>query len=395
MYFGIIVGAALLMAGCATQPAAPERVLGRSDIGVIYESPEYQLTGVAVSRAARVFVNFPRWAGPYRMGVGEVTSPGTIKAYPDETWNAFSEDPKMPPAGDHWVCVQSVHVDGRDRLWVLDTASPRLEGVVRPDAARGVGGGGPKLVEIDLATNAVKRIIRFDDTVCPANCYLNDVRVELLETGDVGYITDSGAGAIIVVDLNTNTARRLLADHPSTKADASLLPIIGGRQLRGPDGKVPQVHSDGIALDHRRGWLYWQALTGKRLYRIETELLRDASMSAAALGAAVTDLGESVMADGLECDKDGVLYFTALENDAVVVRMPDGTRHTLARDTIIAWPDSFALAEGHMPGQPSSAREPLVIFTTAQIHQTPMFNSGAAWPTEPFRVLVVPAVRRK
>src|SRR5439155_225157 len=83
----------------------------------------------------------------------------------------FTDDPRKPPPGDHWVCVQSVYVDGRDRLWVLDPAAPQLGDVVRGD------GGGPKLVEIDLSANTVRRIIRFDKTIAPDRSYLNDGRL--------------------------------------------------------------------------------------------------------------------------------------------------------------------------------------------------------------------------
>ena len=141
------------------------------------------------------------------------------------------------------------------------------------------------------------------------------------------------------------------------------------------------------------GWLYWQALTNKRLYRAPTRLLKDPKVTPAELAAAVQDLGETVMTDGMDCDADGVLFFSALEQDAIVVRLPDGSLHTIARDPLIAWPDSFALAEGRMPD--GHGREPLAVFTTAQIHRTPMFNPGSSGPTEPYRVLATPAPRKK
>src|SRR5690606_34487595 len=224
-------------------------------LGQIYTSGIYQLTGVAVSRRGRVFVNFPRWDGPYRMAVDEVLPDGRPVPHPDERWNAFHVDPRQPPAGARIVCVQSVHIDDRDRLWILDPAAPRLAGVVRGR------GGGPKLIEIDLATDQVARVIRFDESIAPENSYLNDVRIELGRRGsresDMAFITDSGAGAIIAVDLATGRARRFLSDHPSTKADPSLVPVIGDREFRAPDGSIPQIHADGIAIDQSRGILYW------------------------------------------------------------------------------------------------------------------------------------------
>lgn len=387
-----------LGAGCQSTP----RVVPLNDdplLGRLYESEGYQLTGVAVSRRGRLFVNFPRWdgaPGAYRMAVGEVGRDNTIRPFPDAEWNGFNTDPRTPPEGDRFVCVQSVHVDERDRLWVLDPASPLFAGVIRGP------GGGPKLVQIDLASNRVVRVIRFDEQIAPEKSYLNDLRVELGEHGEAGdaaYITDSGLGAIVVVDLASGRARRLLADHPSTKADATFIPVIGQRELRArAGGYVPQIHSDGLAVDARPanrggGWLYWQALTGKRLWRAPLRVLRDPALTAEQVGAAVEDMGETVMTDGMDCDADGVLYFSALERDGVVVRLPDGSLHTLVSDPAIAWPDSFALAHGKMPGAKHS--EPLVIFTTAQIHRSPMMSPDGSSPREPYRVLVAPAPRKK
>jgi hypothetical protein len=103
------------------------------------------------------------------------------------------------------VCVQSVVVDDQDALWVLDPASPKTEAVVK---------GGPKLVKIDLATRVTQSVI-FDEDVAPERSYLNDVRLDT-KTGHA-FITESGTGAIIVVDLKSGKARRLLASDPSTK----------------------------------------------------------------------------------------------------------------------------------------------------------------------------------
>ena len=50
---------------------------------------------------------------------------------------------------DHFVCVQSVVADRRGSLWVVDPAAPDAEKTVK---------GGPKVVEIDLKSNNVKRI---------------------------------------------------------------------------------------------------------------------------------------------------------------------------------------------------------------------------------------------
>lgn len=57
-----------------------------------------------------------------------------------------------------------------------------------------------------------------------------------------------------------------------------------GRELRRPDGRGVEFAVDGIALSPDGQYLYYQALTGRTLYRIATAALRDSTLSAAALG---------------------------------------------------------------------------------------------------------------
>src|SRR3982750_1183147 len=79
-------------------------------------------TGVSVSAAGRVFVNFPKWGDDVAFTVAEIRD-GKVVAFPDQQWNT--------PAGDDdagaFVSVQSIVVDPADRLWVLDTGAPMFQ----------------------------------------------------------------------------------------------------------------------------------------------------------------------------------------------------------------------------------------------------------------------------
>src|SRR6266566_6485352 len=162
--------------------------------------PNQQLTGVGVSqKSSRIFVNFPYWSDDHPMSVAEIVN-GQPRAFPDEEWN------KPGPPGSHFICVQSVVVDDEDNLWILDPAAPKMQEIVK---------GGPKLVKVDLATNKVTQTIPFGEDVAPAKSYLNDARIDTANRK--AYITESVQSAIIVVDLVSGKARRLLDDHKSTK----------------------------------------------------------------------------------------------------------------------------------------------------------------------------------
>lgn len=293
---------------------------------------EHQVTGVTVAADGRVFVNFPRWSEDAPVSVAEVARDGGIRPYPDEAWNAWRNVKRgqMTP-GDHFVCVQSVVADGRGNLWVVDPAAPG-QGYVVP--------GGAKLVRIDLATNRVAQVIRFDEGVAPLSSYINDVR--LSPDGRHAYLTDAGAkGALIVVDLPGGQARRVLDGHPSTQPEKGVVVKTDGQELRRPDGRGVEFAADSIPLSPDGRHLYWKALTGRTLYRIESEALDDPRLSAKELESRVERVGESEPTDGLWIDKRGRLYFSAIEDNAVMVR--DGDRDTtLVQDERLRWPDTFS-----------------------------------------------------
>src|SRR3954466_5204325 len=79
-------------------------------------------TGVSVSAAGRIFVNFPKWGADVAFTVAEIRD-GVPVPYPDQAWN----DPSGDDDKDAFVSVQSIVVDPADRLWVLDTGSPPFQ----------------------------------------------------------------------------------------------------------------------------------------------------------------------------------------------------------------------------------------------------------------------------
>src|SRR3954468_15765695 len=245
---------------------------------------EHQVTGVTVSRDGRIFVNFPRWTEDAPISVAEVTRDGQIKPYPDDQWNSWRNAMKnQMSAGDHFVCVQSVVADAHGNLWVVDPAAPATAPVVQ---------GGPKLVRIDLKTNKVAQVIRFDETIAPQGSYLNDVRFS--PDGRHAYLTDAGAkGALVVVELQNGKARRVLDGHPSTQPEKGVVVKTDGQELRRPDGRGVEFAADSIALSPDGRTLYWKALTGRTLYRIATDALENPRLSEKDLEARVERAAET------------------------------------------------------------------------------------------------------
>lgn len=348
-----LIGAVALGGCAAPEPDIDVSGAAGPALEIVAESNR-QWTGVAVTPEGRVFANYPRWSPEVPMSVVEVQANGTPAAYPDEAWNSWS--PGADPAAT-FVCVQSVVADDRGFLWVLDPANAWFQGVVP---------GGAKLVQIDPASDEVMQTIFFDSDVAPAGSYLNDVRID--HRHGAAYITDSGAGALIVVDLETRQSRRLLDDHPSTSAEDVVL-TIGGSEWLLPNSAAPQVHSDGIAYDAANDAVYYQALTGRTLYRVAGAALRDPAVDDTALAASVETVAQSGSSDGLLWDRKDGVFISAIEEDAVKRWSPEGGVATIFADPRIAWPDSFALGPGGA-----------LYVTTSQIHRGPN-------PGEPYRIL--------
>ncbi len=357
---------ALAFLTLATVPAlAQVRDTAPATLQRVAHFPDQQITGVAVATDGRVFVNLPRWTVDVPISVG-LLKDGEIAPYPDAAWNAWRNTAHLSPA-DHFVCVQSVVADGLGSLWVLDPASPAMSGPVK---------GGPKLVRIDLKTNKVVKVIHFDGSLAPAGSYLNDIRFS--PDGKIGYISDSGVqGAILVVDLTSGTARRVLAGDTSTQADPSVTVTIEGHILRRPDGRSLQIGVDGIAVSADGAYLYYQALIGKTLYRVPTASLLDARLTPAQLSAKVEPVQTTHPADGLWIDSQNRLYITNPEADSVESAMPGKPLTTLVRDKRLRWPDSFAQGPGGT-----------LYISASHIQDSPWFKPGAkVTPSDLFRVI--------
>jgi sugar lactone lactonase YvrE len=315
---------------------------------------EHQVTGVTVAEDGRIFVNFPRWSEDVPVSVAELMKDGSIKAYPNEEWNAWRNLTMAGVTpGDHFVTVQSVVADGRGSLWVVDPAAPNSEKTIK---------GGPKLVQIDLASNGVKRIYAMPPEVAGPASYLNDVRIS--PDGRFAYMTDSGLpGGIVVADLESGKAWRVLSGDPSTEMEKDAVVIVDGKPLKRPDNRQPMFNADGIALSPDGKTLYWQALTGKTLYKIGTDLLQAAGDHADAAKDKAEKVATTEPVDGLWMDKSGKLFLSSIGDNAVKSLNSDGTLKTEVTDVRLRWPDTFAQG-------PDSA----LYVTASHIQDSPWFH---------------------
>lgn len=313
---------------------------------------DQQWTRAVISKDGRIYASFPRWHsdGYVQISVGRLTPPSKVEPYPDESWNSWKRG--MPtvrqglPAGMKFVCVQSVFLDDQEMLWVLDSANPSDldsggHGQVLP--------GGPRLFKFDTASDSLADVYLFSPETYFPRSYFNDVRIDTKR--NKAFITDSGRGGLVVLDLATGNSWRLLDQRDSVNAEAVELSIEGAAWLN-RNGKLPSVHSDGLDLSPDREYLYYQALTGRTLYRVPTKVLVGGPAPPEAVEQHVVKVGETGAADGIHFGADGHLYLTALEENAINrLAQPydpggaveDGRVERVIGSDRLKWPDSITV----------------------------------------------------
>jgi sugar lactone lactonase YvrE len=309
-----------------TNPATTETTTAPKKLATITTVAEFtgqQVTGVSVSQAGRVFVNFPRWRPTVKHSVTEVVNGESIP-FPNESWNSWTPD--TPLTDTTFVAVQSVVVS-QNELFVVDTRNPFFKGVL----------SNPKLFVFNLENDSLTKTYTLPEDVFFKDSYINDVRID--RKNKVAYFTDSGHAGLLILNLENGTFKRVLTDHISTTAETDHL-NINGKQW------VNTVHSDGIALNQIDDTLYFHALTGYTLYAVSTAVLINGTKED--IEAAVEVVDKTAAPDGMIFDQFGNLYYADLENNAILKRDLNGKTTTIAKGDMVRWADTFSIYNGNL-----------------------------------------------
>ncbi len=224
--------------------------------------------------------------------------------------------------------VLGIAIDRRNRLWTIDHGNHGLR------TARIVG--------IDLETGEIVRNQAFDDSLAPAGSLLQDLQVSA--DGNTIVIADTSVWrktpALIVYDVETGQARRVLESHRSVSAESYVI-RTENREMKFLGGAVAMRGGvDGIALGPE--WLYFGALTGSGLYRIRLDDLRDFNLPQQQIANRVERFSDKPLSDGLSTDTDGNVYITDIEHNAIFIVGAELALTTLIQSESIRWPDALS-----------------------------------------------------
>ncbi|EXJ81600.1 hypothetical protein A1O1_07664 [Capronia coronata CBS 617.96] len=234
---------------------------------------QHPVNGVSTTPDGRLFVLYARVDGSTGPQVAEWHNGSSPTPYPNQEWNSYAggKDPAT-----HLVRTNSQRIGPDGTLWLVDTGSPGFgEPVILPD--------GPKLVQVNLTTDSVTRVYNLGN-VTLATILIDDVRFN--PAVGLAYITDAGAPALIVLDLDSSQARRVLENDPTNEAfyNSSLASVLA--QYPEPYALTPS--------------------TG-----------------------------------GTDIDAEGNIYNSDTNRQAIIKIAPNGTWTTLVQDSRLLWVDAM------------------------------------------------------
>jgi sugar lactone lactonase YvrE len=350
---------ALLLAACVSVAARAEDAPGA--LKLMVQSDSLVFNGVTRARDGRLFSPFQRQTKDTGLELGEWRD-GQVVAYPDAGWNAWKSGDDPAKA---FVAVNAIRIGPDGDLWVVDKGAPGMGEAPLP--------GGPKLVQIDLARNVVRRVYPLQAATTERS-FIDDFRFN----GRSVYLTDAGQPGLVILDLDSGTVRRALDGHWSTIAQR---PLTGqGRVLRDDKGRLLFIHADQIEVAPDGRTVYYQACTGP-LYSIETRYLDDAALSDGERARHVKLVAATVATGGTAIDAAGTIYASDTDGLRILKITPDGAVSTLIQDPRLVWVDAMWIDEQGGLWIPA-----------AQMNRTPAMNGGETtavkFPTTIFRMQI-------
>ncbi len=338
---------------------------GMRAIAIAHQLP-YSVGNMTFTPDGRtIFSHHPFFEPEIRVAELDDTEAG-LRPFPNRAWNT-------PQTGsdEYLDSVLGVRADEYGIVWMLDMG-------LRTNIT-------PKLVGWDTREDRLEAIYRIPEPASLPTSQHNDFIVDTKHSAF--YIADEGIGrggdgtlaALVVVDMKTGVARRLLQGHESTLPEDVPI-VIEGQPLTvpGPDGTrtVIKVGADGIAADSDFEWLYYGPLNGGWIYRVPTRALRDASLSPDELAARVERYAEKPNNGGLSIDRDDNLYLTEVEHNAVGV-IPAATRRymRLVSHPELSWPDGV-----------SYAPDGFMYVSAAQVNRAAVFHGDKGSNKAPYLV---------
>jgi len=333
--------ALLVVQGCATKPESQDPLV-----------PVFQgqrvWNGVTTTSEGRVFVSYSQADGPGTQ-VAELDAQGQPFPFPDANWN-IPLPSVAGPIGNGYVHVNALRIGPDGKLWIVDAGAPGI--------GKAAVKGGARLFQFDPQTRSLLRVYDLAPVVNPYS-FMDDVRFN----GPYAYLTDAGSPGLVVLDMRTGVARRVLDSHPSVMASRPLQ--AEGRALKDAKGQPLYIHADQLEVSPDGQWLYFQPASGP-LARINTRWLNDATVSPKDVESHVElKWANTPTTGGTAIDSQGNIYVNDTDKQRILRISPDGKQSVVIEDQRLVWADAMWIDRAGYLWIPAS-----------QQSRTPDFNGG-------------------
>ena len=275
-----------------------------------------------------------------------------------------------PEISSSFEAVLGIQVEKDGTVWMLDMGSEDTS---------------PKLVGWDTQNNRLKAVHYLPNEVSVANSFHQDFAIDerrrkvfIADMSRSGIIDQSNP-AIVIVDLETGQARRVLESHEYLQPQPGQTMIVEGEAISFTDdqgNRHPlELGLNPIAIDAQNEWIYFSTVNPGALYRIKAEILGDFSQSDSSLAAAVEPFADKPSSDGIAADGQGRVYITNVADNAISIADANGTR-IWVQDSRFIWPDGVYVA-------PDGS----VVATINQLNRAETFNGGVSRVESPFLIV--------
>ncbi len=264
--------------------------------------------------------------------------------------------------------VLGIRSDANGIVWMLDNGM--RSGVT------------PKLVGWDTKINKLHQVIYLQTPIVPKDAFVNDFTVDTRRNHI--FISDPAGGAnaaLIVVNLSTGTARRVLEGHNSViPEDVDLIIDKVPIQVQNKSGKRvrPHIGVNPITEDLNNEWVYFGPMHGHSLYRIKAYDLANEKLDAKTLATRVQRYSNKPVSDGMTIDRDNNIYLGELAANAIGVISADRKYRRLAQNPNLSWVGSFSFGPA---GQ--------LYAVVNRLHQSATLNGGVSKANPPYYLIQV------
>jgi hypothetical protein len=328
----------------------------------VAQSPDYQWNGIALTNNNRMFASFPRLLGDVTPSVAEILPNNVLSPFPGGEWNTFNPTTSSENVENRFVNINAVLTDSHNNLWAVDSGMIGNKTIV--NAA--------KLVKINLQTNTVERIYSVSSLNPPEGFALNDVKIG----SNYAFLTESGLGSLVIINLQTGQIRRVLDSHPSTKFVDPTVVRMEGRPVLDEKGQPKKLHNNHLELTPDEKTLFYKPPFGYNWFQVSTDDLTNERMTESELENKVLTSWKAMPTGGTTMDDAGNIYLMDIERQTVWQQNSvDGSWRLLIHDERITWGDaSDVSADGFL------------YIPISQINHLPGSNNGTDQIEKPFRI---------